>query len=187
MDRRLNVTSTRLAGLAVVHSTRNIDDRGSFARLFCENDLADSLHGKHIVQANQSRSATAGTIRGLHYQARPHSEIKLVRCTRGKVWDVAVDLRPESPTFLQWHAEELSDDNARMMLIPERFAHGFQTLVDDCELLYLHTAPHVSHAERGVRYDDDAVAIKWPLPPLALSDRDRSWPMIRPGFEGVPA
>jgi dTDP-4-dehydrorhamnose 3,5-epimerase len=187
MDRRLSVRSTRLAGLAVVDSTRNIDERGSFARLFCEDELIESLQGKHVVQVNQSRSITAGTIRGLHYQARPHSEIKLVRCTRGKVWDVAVDLRPESPTFLHWHAEELSDDNACMMLIPERFAHGFQTLVDDCELLYLHTASHVSHAERGVRYDDGAVAIAWPLPASALSDRDRSWPMIRPGFEGVLA
>jgi dTDP-4-dehydrorhamnose 3,5-epimerase len=185
MDRRLSVHPTRLAGLVVVHSAGHVDQRGSFTRLFCENELADALHGKHIVQANQSRSNVAGTIRGLHYQVNPYSEIKLVRCTRGRVWDVAVDLRAESPTFLQWHAEELSDDNANMMLIPERFAHGFQTLVDDCDLLYLHTGLHASGAERGLRFDDNALTIKWPLPALALSERDRAWPTVTPDFNGA--
>src|SRR5689334_24804845 len=130
----MKVMPTVLAGVAVVESEHLRDERGSFARLFCEKELDNILQGRGISQINWSMTKQAGSVRGLHYQRAPHSEMKLVRCLRGKVWDIAVDLRNESPTFLRWHAEELADDNARMMVVPEGCAHGFQTLTTDCEL-----------------------------------------------------
>src|SRR5689334_9970359 len=139
----MNIASTALAGVVIVESESHRDDRGSFMRLFCEHELIDILQGRSVKQINWSMTKQAGSVRGLHYQRAPHSEMKLVRCLRGKVWDIAVDLRNESPTFLRWHAEELADDNARMMVVPEGCAHGFQTLTTDCELLYLHTTAYV--------------------------------------------
>jgi dTDP-4-dehydrorhamnose 3,5-epimerase len=121
----------------------------------------------------------------MHYQHPPHAEMKLVRCVKGGVWDVAVDLRAGSPTFLQWHAEELTPQNARMLIVPEGCAHGFQALEPDSELLYLHTAFYTPEAEGGVAHDDPRLAISWPLPVVDLSTRDRAHPQIMPSFSGI--
>jgi len=184
----MKVMPTVLAGVAVVESKHLRDERGSFARLFCEKELDNILQGRGISQINLSMTRQAGSVRGLHYQRAPHSEMKLVRCIRGKVWDVAVDLRNDSPTFLRWHAEELAAENARMMVVPEGCAHGFQTLAPDCELLYLHTTPYVRESEGGVAWNDPRLAISWPLPLPAsggLSDRDRRLPILDADFRGL--
>ena len=127
---------------------------------------------------NHSITRQRGTIRGLHYQSPPHTETRLVSCIRGEIYDVAVDLRPDSPTFLRWHAELLSPENGRGLLIPEGFAHGFQTLTDDCEIIYCHSRAYAPTAEKGLRYNDPAVAIAWPLAPTVISDRDQFFPLI---------
>jgi len=178
-------TPTELSGVTVVETTSIVDSRGAFARLFCERELATIIGNRRIVQVNHSRSDTVGTIRGLHYQRLPHSEMKLVRCLRGRVWDVAVDLRAASPTFLLWHAEELSAGNARMLVIPEGCAHGFQVLEPGSELLYLHTAPYTSESEAGVAWNDPRIGIAWPLPPAALSPRDDDLPPLPADFPGL--
>ncbi|MGZ5037652.1 MAG: dTDP-4-dehydrorhamnose 3,5-epimerase family protein [Usitatibacter sp.] len=181
----MKAAATALAGLAVVETSRIGDSRGDFARLFCEDDLRSFIGERRIVQVNQSRTARPGAVRGMHFQRPPHAEMKLVRCLRGRVWDVAVDLRAGSATFLRWHAEELSGDNARMLVIPEGFAHGFQVLEAGSELLYLHTAPYAPGSEGGVRYDDPRLAIRWPLPVVDVSDRDRAFASIGPEFSGI--
>jgi dTDP-4-dehydrorhamnose 3,5-epimerase len=181
----MKLTPTPLPGVMVVTSAPHADPRGSFARLFCDRELAGVLGERPIVQINHSRTAAVGAIRGMHFQRAPHAEMKLVRCLRGRVWDVAVDLRAASPTFLQWHAEELTPDNQRMLVIPEGCAHGFQVLAPDSELLYLHTACYMPDAEGGVRHDDPALAIRWPLPITDLSPRDRSHPLIDAAYPGV--
>jgi len=181
----MNTQPTSIAGLAVVASTPHTDQRGSFTRLYCERELAHLVGPRRVVQINHSRTACIGAVRGLHYQRPPHAEMKLVRCLKGRVWDVAVDLRHESPTFLHWHAEELTPANARMMLIPEGFAHGFQALEPDSELLYLHTAFYTPDAEGGLRHDDPRLAIDWPLAVTDLSVRDASHPVINSDFSGI--
>ena len=153
-----------IGGVHVVDSRAFFDERGAFGRLYCDHDLAGVIGPRRIVQINHSRTNTIGTVRGLHYQRAPHAEMKLVRCLKGKVWDVAVDLRAGSPTLLQWHAEELSAENCRMLVIPEGCAHGFQVLEEASELLYLHTAFYEPPAEGGIQPTDPALAIPWPLP-----------------------
>jgi dTDP-4-dehydrorhamnose 3,5-epimerase len=138
-----------------------------------------------IVQINHSCTTRVGAIRGLHFQYPPHAEMKLVRCLRGRVWDVAVDLRTGSPTFLRWHAEELSPRNARMLVIPEGCAHGFQVLDPDSELLYLHTASYAPPFDGGVRFDDPRLDIDWPLPLTDLSERDRCHAFLKADFSGL--
>lgn len=181
----MRLVPTEIAGVMVAETHRRHDHRGAFGRLFCMNELAPALGGKHVVQINQSLTITVGAVRGLHFQQPPYAEMKLVRCLKGRVWDVAVDLRAGSPTFLQWHAEELTPDNARMLIIPEGCAHGFQVLEAESELLYLHTAFYTLQAEGGVAYDDPRLAIAWPLPITDLSDRDRQHPFISPEFFGM--
>lgn len=181
----MNIVPLPIAGAALVDTRRIEDHRGAFARLFCEDALAPLLAGRHIVQANHSRTTAVGALRGLHFQRPPHAEMKFVRCLAGRVWDVVVDLRAGSPTFLQWHAEELSPGNARMMVIPEGCAHGFQVLEPDSELMYLHTSAYAAHAEGGVRHDDPAIGIRWPLPARDLSARDASHPLLSSGFTGI--
>lgn len=156
------------------------DHRGAFlnAYRFQEPAFSDSWGARSIFQVNHSRTEAVGTIRGLHLQREPHSEAKLVRCLRGRVWDVAVDLREDSATFGQWHAVELSPDQGNALLIPEGCAHGFQVLEPGSELLYLHSAAWVRQAEAGVRWDDPKLAIAWPLPVTSLSDRDRTLPLL---------
>jgi dTDP-4-dehydrorhamnose 3,5-epimerase len=181
----MNVHATGIAGVFVVDTDSRQDDRGAFARLFCANDLREVLGDRHIVQANMSRTSKVGAVRGMHFQYPPHAEMKAIRCQQGRVWDVIVDLRAGSPTFLQWHAEELSRENARMIVAPEGCAHGFQVLEPDSEMLYLHTAFYHPAAEGGLRHDDPALAISWPMAATELSERDRSHPLLKTDFAGI--
>lgn len=143
------------------------------------------MGGRHIKQINHSRTRTVGAVRGLHFQYPPHAEMKLVRCIKGRVWDVAVDLRAGSATFLRWHAEELAPENARMLVIPEGCAHGFQVLERDSELLYLHTARYVPQVEGGLSCQDPRLGIAWPLPVTDLSRRDSNHAPLTFDFPGV--
>ncbi|WP_083384407.1 MULTISPECIES: dTDP-4-dehydrorhamnose 3,5-epimerase family protein [Cupriavidus] len=185
MDKRLSIEPARLGGLALVRGERFADHRGAFARLFCSDELAPLLGARRIVQANHSRTARVGAVRGMHFQRPPHAEMKLVRCLRGRVWDVALDLRAGSPTFLHWQAFELSADNGHMLVIPEGCAHGFQVLEPDSELLYLHTAAYAPAAEGGVRHDDPRAGIGWPLPVADVSARDRGHALLTADFPGI--
>lgn len=185
MGTRLKLLPTAIAGVLVAETQRMEDDRGAFSRLFCEQELDALMATRRIVQINHSVTATMGSVRGLHFQLSPHAEMKLVRCLRGKVWDVAVDLRAGSPTFLRWHAEELTPANARMLIIPEGCAHGFQALEADSELLYLHTAAYHAAAEGGVSCLDPALGIAWPLPVAGLSPRDANLPPVGSLFKGL--
>jgi len=181
----LSLQPTPLAGVMVAETQRFADHRGSFGRLFCDRELEACLGTRRIVQINHSRTTRVGAVRGMHYQKAPHAEMKLVRCLRGAVLDVAVDLRRGSPTFLRWHAELLSADNGRMLVIPEGCAHGFQVLEPESELLYLHTAHYVPASEGGVAYNDARLQIGWRLPAEDLSARDSNYPPIPEDFAGI--
>ena len=185
MGQRMNIKPTAIRGVMIVETNPRIDDRGAFERLYCEHQLAPVIGKRRIVQINHSRTTVVGAIRGMHFQRPPRAEMKLVRCLKGKVWDVAVDLRADSPTFLKWHAEELTPGNARMLVISEGCAHGFQTLEPDSELLYLHTAFYAPEAEGGIRYDDPLLAITWPLPVTDISLRDTGHLLISTDFHGL--
>lgn len=182
---RFTLFDTPLAHLKIVERQRLGDARGFLSRLFCADDLANVGWHKPIAQINQTLTQKQGTVRGLHFQHPPYAEMKLVTCLRGAVWDVAVDLRSESPTFLQWHAEELSATNCRALLVPEGFAHGFQTLADGCELLYLHSSAYTPGAEAGLNPIDPWLSIAWPLAVAELSDRDSKHPMLDHQFKGA--
>jgi dTDP-4-dehydrorhamnose 3,5-epimerase len=182
---RMTPVPTALAGLFEILSPAAADARGCFRRLFCERDLAVLRDGLHFTQINLSRTRARGTVRGMHFQSPPAAEAKLIHCLRGRVFDVAIDVRRGSPTFLHWHAFELSADDDRAVFIPEGFAHGFQSLSDDVELLYMHTAPWTAECEHGLRHDDPLLRIAWPLPVGAVSDRDRDHPLIDERFNGV--
>ncbi|MGE2813666.1 dTDP-4-dehydrorhamnose 3,5-epimerase family protein [Mycobacterium heidelbergense] len=181
----MKILDTPIPDLKLVRSVPQRDARGAFIRLFCAKELGSILGDRQIVQMNQSSTSHAGAVRGMHFQQPPHAEMKMVRCLRGRVWDVAVDLRAGSPTFLQWHAQELTQDETQMLVIPEGFAHGFQALEPNSELLYLHTAFYHPPAESGLRYDDPRLGIAWPLPPQDLSPRDLSHPLLGAEFTGV--
>lgn len=185
MSQRLLIQPTAIAGMMMIGRQPIEDQRGWFERLFCAEELKAVTGGKPIVQINRSLTRRRGTVRGLHFQYPPHAEIKIVACLRGEVFDVAVDLRAGSPTFLRWHAERLSAENRRMLVVPEGCAHGFQTLADDCELLYLHTAPYTPAAEGGIHPQDSRLGIPWPLPIAELSERDRALPALDATFEGI--
>lgn len=161
------------------------DERGSFARMFCAEEFRQIDFEKQIVQINHSLTRVAGTIRGLHYQRPPASETKIIRCIHGKVFDVMVDIRKDSPTFLQSHGLELSPENLRMVYIPEGFAHGFQAITGDAGLVYFSSAFYSSEHEGGLKFDDPALSIPWPLPPGAISRKDASYPLIDSSFKGV--
>lgn len=177
--------SSAIAGVVVVETTPHRDHRGAFTRFFCQQELSGILGDRNIVQVNYSQTMTVGTIRGMHYQNPPHAEMKMMRCLTGRVWDVAVDLREGSPTFLHWHAEELSRKNARMMVIPEGCAHGFQVLEEGSEMLYLHTSMFEKSAESAVRFDDPMLSIHWPLAVTDISERDRNHPILTKLFTGI--
>lgn len=181
----MNIYPTKLNDIFVVETSSISDERGKFTRLFCELELKSVLSGRHIVQINHSCNSKRGTIRGLHYQNPPLAEMKIIRCLKGRVWDVAVDLRADSPTFLNWHAEELTTQNQRMLIIPEGCAHGFQILEDESELLYLHTAAYNPDAESGIAWNDPRLDINWPLAVSDISDRDRSHACISDDFSGI--
>jgi dTDP-4-dehydrorhamnose 3,5-epimerase len=182
----LTIHRTSITGVLLVENTPFRDHRGVLARLFCVKELAPVLDDRRIVQITLSRTNVPGTVRGVHYQLPPCAEMKLVRCLKGRIWDVAVDLRTNSPTFLQWHAEELTPENGRMLVVPEGCGHGFQVLEPESEVLYLTTAGHEPDFEAGVRFDSPRLAIEWPLPPDGMSMRDRSLPGITDGFQGIP-
>lgn len=183
--KRFTVTDLPLAGLKRVERQRLGDQRGFLARLFCAEELTAAGWVKPIAQINHTYTARKGTVRGMHFQRPPQAEMKLVSCIRGEVWDVAVDLRAGSPTFLHWHAEQLSADNGNALLIPEGFAHGFQALTDDVELLYCHSMPYAAAAEGGVNPQDERLDIRWPLAITELSTRDAAHARIGDEFEGV--
>lgn len=182
---RFSVTDTPLAGLKCITRQRLGDPRGFLARMFCAEELAVAGWHKPIAQINLTHTAQRGAIRGMHFQWPPHAEMKLVSCIRGEVWDVAVDLRLNSKTYLHWHAETLSAENGRAFLIPEGFGHGFQTLAMDCEMLYLHSAAYERAAEAGLRHDDPRLNITWPLAPTDCSERDRAQPLLTDQFRGI--
>ncbi|MDX8378079.1 MAG: dTDP-4-dehydrorhamnose 3,5-epimerase [Mariprofundales bacterium] len=181
----LNIRKTKINGVVVVETKSVCDERGAFARLFCEKELAPVIEKRRIIQINHSCTTQIGAIRGLHFQYPPHAEMKMVRCLSGKVWDVAVDLRKSSPTFLQWHAEELEAKSMRMLIIPEGCAHGFQVLEKDSKLLYLHTAAYYPALEAGVSYDDPKLAIVWPLPVQDISQRDQQHALLDENYLGI--
>lgn len=182
---RFTVTDLPLAGLKRVERQRLGDSRGFLSRLFCAEELAEAGWIKPIAQINHTYTARQGTVRGMHFQRPPHAEMKLVSCIRGEVWDVAVDLRAGSPTFLQWHSERLSAENGCALLIPEGFAHGFQTLTDDVELLYCHSEAYAAEAEGGLNPADPRLGINWPLAITEVSARDAGHPPITSDFEGI--
>lgn len=185
MTPRFGILTTPIQGLAVVQRKPLGDTRGYFERFFCQEELHDLLKGKFIVQVNHSLTTMRGTVRGLHFQHPPNAETKFVACIRGEVFDVAVDLRKGSPTFLHWYAEVLTADNHKTMVIPEGFAHGFQALTDDCDLIYLCTAAYRAEAEGALNAKDPCLSISWPLTITEQSARDASHPMLRDHFDGV--
>lgn len=181
----LLVSPLPLAGLMAVERAKRGDARGFLARLFCAETLGAAGWTKPIAAINHTYSALRGTLRGMHFQHPPHAEMKLVTCIRGEIRDVALDLRAGSPSFKSWHAETLSAENGRAMLIPEGFAHGFQALTDDVEILYCHSASYAPEAEGAVNAFDPAFGITWPLPVSVMSERDKAHPMIDDSFRGI--
>ena len=181
----MKIVDTPLADLKVVESSSHRDGRGAFRRLFCARELRSLMGHRQIAQINHSVTSRVGAVRGMHFQHPPDAEMKMIRCLRGRAWDVAVDLRAGSPTLLHWYAKELAPDDATMMVIPEGFAHGFQALEPETELLYLHTAFYCPPSEGGLRHDDPRLAITWPLPPADLSSRDLAHPLLSADFAGV--
>lgn len=161
------------------------DERGVFFRTFCKNRFHEIGFNRDIVQINHSITKQKGTIRGMHYQLPPACETKLVRCVHGKVYDVALDIRHDSSTYMRWIGVELSDENMRMVLIPEGFAHGFQSLTDDASMIYLHSEFYNPECERGIRYDDPVSSISWPLPISVISQKDGNYPLIGSNFRGI--
>lgn len=178
-------TPTPLAGSYTITLEPIEDSRGWFARYYDEKQFEQIGHLHPWVQMNQSVTYKKGTLRGMHFQYPPHAEVKLVRCIAGWVYDIIIDLRADSPTFLQWYGVTLSAVHRNMMYIPRGFAHGFQTLEDNCEMLYHHTAFYQPEAESGLRFNDERINITWPLPVGEMSDRDRSHPLLTGNFNGI--
>ncbi|MGH8907177.1 MAG: dTDP-4-dehydrorhamnose 3,5-epimerase [Egibacteraceae bacterium] len=171
----MRFTATAVQGVAVVEIDRISDDRGFFARAWCRDEFARHGLNADWVQANVGRSTRAGTLRGMHYQRDPHAEVKLVRCTSGAVYDVALDLRPSSPSHRQWVGVTLRADEHTMLYIPEGCAHGYQTLTDDAEIVYFTSCAYVREAATGARYDDPAFGIQWPVAVDVISEQDAGW------------
>jgi dTDP-4-dehydrorhamnose 3,5-epimerase len=171
-------TSLPLEGAYSINIDKKDDSRGFFARLYCREEFKKQGLNTNLVQMNTTLSRKKGTVRGLHFQRPPKEEVKIVRCIRGVIWDVIVDLRSNSTTFGKWYSKELNEDNRTMMYVPEGFAHGFQTLIDNVELLYLHSEFYSKEHEDGLLYNDKAVAIDWPLPVSEISARDQSHPTL---------
>jgi dTDP-4-dehydrorhamnose 3,5-epimerase len=182
---RFEVHALPIEGVQRIRRLPLEDARGFLARLFCAEELAPAGWVGRVQQINHTLTRETGSVRGLHYQRPPHAETKLVSCLAGKVWDVVVDLRPHSPTYLKWHAEELSADNHAALLIPQGVAHGFQALEPDVQLLYLHSQAYAPQAEAGLNPLDPRLAIEWPLPVRNLSERDSRHPLLSADFVGV--
>ncbi len=177
--------ATPLSGSYVIDLAPFADERGWFGRYYCKDEFSQIGHTKEWKQMNHSVSYKEGTIRGMHFQVQPYSEIKMVRCIGGSVFDVIIDIRKDSATFLQWFGVELSAQNKMMLYIPEGFAHGFQCLSDNCELLYHHSEFYQPEAEAGIKYNDPMINIQWPLPVSVLSERDSHHPFLHEDFKGV--
>jgi dTDP-4-dehydrorhamnose 3,5-epimerase len=185
MGTRMRFVELSLAGAYEIKSEPFTDERGLFARTFCLKEFEKIGFYKQIVQINHSVTRQKGSIRGMHYQLPPFCETKIIRCVQGKLLDVIIDLREGSPTFMRWHGVELSQDNLRMIYIPEGFAHGFQTLTDNVELIYHHSAFYNPEYEHGLRFDDPALGIKWPLPVNTMSPKDQTYRLIGNNFKGI--
>jgi len=170
---------TAIADLVILHQNRHEDDRGFFKRIFCHAELTSLGLSAHCSQVNVSTSNSTGTLRGLHFQYPPHAEAKLVTCLTGAIFDVAVDLRPESPTFLSVAGVALDGDDDRGVLVPERFAHGFVTLLPETRVVYVTSAAYTPASEDGIRFDDPALGIEWPISPAVISPKDAAWPDLR--------
>lgn len=181
----MTFNETILKGSYIIELSVIKDERGGFARTYCKKEFMQINHQKEFVQFNQSYNTIKGTLRGLHYQIPPYKEIKLVRCIKGSVFDVIVDLRNNSPTFLQHISVELSAENKRMIYIPEGFAHGFQTLEDNTELVYHHSEYYTPNADTGINYADATLKIKWPLPITKISEKDKNLTTINQSFKGI--
>ena len=182
---RFNFSNTSIQGVQLIGRTRLGDERGFFERVFCDRDMGRILGSRSVAQINRTFTVRKGTVRGLHFQHPPNAEMKIVTCLRGEIFDVVVDLRQGSSSFLQSHAVRLSAQDGNMLVVPEGFAHGFQALTRDCELMYLHTAHYASAAEDGLNAFDPELAIAWPLAVTDLSDRDKNHPMIDASFSGL--
>jgi dTDP-4-dehydrorhamnose 3,5-epimerase len=181
----MKFTKTLLEGAYVIELDPFSDERGFFARTFCIKEFHQIGFDKEIVQINHSMTRQKGTIRGMHYQTPPACETKIIRCIQGRIFDVMVDIREGSPTCMQWFGVELSKENMKMVYIPEGFAHGFQTLSNNAELIYHHSEFYNPEQEKGLRYDDPAMAIIWPLPIHIISAKDQSYPLIDNYFKGL--
>jgi len=167
---------TKLEGAFIIEPERLEDERGFFARSFCRKEFEDHSLNSNLVQCSISFNKKKGTLRGMHYQISPHAETKLVRCTMGAIYDVIIDIRPGSPTFGQWLSQELTADNRRMLYIPEGFAHGFQILEDNTEVFYQISEFYVQNSANGIRWNDPAFSLRWPLPVSVMADKDRNYP-----------
>ena len=178
-------TDTHLDGLKIAKRNQVGDSRGYLSKIFCIDTMSSAGWVKPIAQVNHTYTKNKGTVRGFHYQHHPYAEMKLVSCIKGKILDIAIDIRKDSPSFLQWHSEILSEENLSALLIPEGFAHGFQTLEDDCELMYLHSEKYKNLAEDGIRYNDPKLNLSWPLDVIEVSDRDQNHPLLTNKFLGI--
>jgi len=181
----MKIERTKIDGVKIIISEPFVDDRGFFNRIFCQKELEIIRSNIMIAQINHSMTKTRGSIRGMHFQYPPYAEMKIVRCIKGSIFDVAVDLRKDSPTFLQWHGEILSAENMKALVIPEGCAHGFQSLEDDIEMIYLHTQFYSKQSEDAIRYDDPKISIQWPLNCTTVSERDMTYPFLSNDYKGI--
>lgn len=182
---RFDIIPTPLTGLTLLRHNAIEDHRGFFSRFFCADEFFEAGLKKPIAQINHTLTKNKGAVRGLHFQYPPHEEVKIVSCIHGEIFDVAVDLRRSSPTYLHWHGVILSASNRQSLLIPEGYAHGFQTLTEDCELIYLHTASYAPESEGALNVLDSTLGISWPLAVSELSERDRNHKLIEQDFQGI--
>ena len=181
----MKIIETEIKGLFIIIHKKLEDDRGFFTRTYCKNMFSEISFEKEFVQFNHSFNIQKGTVRGMHYQKPPFSETKLIRCVQGSIFDVAVDIRQNSPTFLQYFGVILSEKNMTSILIPEGFAHGFQALENNSSLIYHHTAFYKPEADAGIRHDDSQININWQLPVINLSKKDMSYPLLNTNFKGI--
>lgn len=182
---KLSVTSVDIDGLKVISTNGIFDDRGYFGRLFCQNELQHLTNSKNIVQINHSITKKNGVIRGMHYQKKPALEGKFVTCLKGKIFDVAIDIRKDSKSFFKYHTEVLSEDNKKIIYISEGFAHGFQTMSNNCEVIYFHTEFYSKENEAGINSIDPNIGIKWPSEISYRSERDSTFPFLDNSFKGI--
>ena len=178
-------TPTPLSGSYTIEPNILNDERGWFARYYCKNEFKEIGHEKEWVQLNHSVTNKRGTVRGIHFQNLPFREVKMIKCIAGCIYDVIIDLRADSPTFLKWFGVELSAKNRKMLYIPEGFGHGFQCVENNCEVIYHHSEFYTPNSEGGVRYSDPAINIEWPLAVSIVSARDRSFPFVDENFKGI--